>query len=309
VTFPGNVHCAVTGASGFVGRGLIEHLRSRGIPTRALDRTNIPDFLDRSRLQEAFAGFNCVVHLLGRAHIRTGANIAAELSEFRGVNVDMALAAARAAASVGVTRFIYVSSVSVFGAQSSVEPISDVTPPSPATAYGISKLEAEDALEEFDRSNDLSIITLRPPLIYGPHAPGNFARLVSAVRAGWPLPFGLATENRRTFLSLDNLCQAIERMATGPGPTTGRFIVADDQSISTRATIEAIAEGMDWQARLLPIPPGLMSGLLSVAGMGGVAHQLFGSLEFDASALFQELDWKPSVSPREGLRQMGRAAT
>lgn len=301
--------CAVTGASGFVGRNLLRHLQSSGITTVALDRTNTPDFSDRQNLKRQFSGCRTVIHLLGRAHIlHPGSDPKAELAAFRKVNVDLAVTTAQSAADAGVMQFIYISSVSVFGALSSSHPLDDVSPASPITPYGISKLEAEDTLEAFGRQSGLSVLSLRPPLIYGPGAPGNFARLVSAIRRGWPLPFGSVTDNRRTFVAAENLSEAIGAALVRSNPPAGRFIVADDESLSTRDAVEAIAKGMGRPARLLPAPTGLAAAFLSVAGKGTMAQQLFGSLEFDSSGLFRALDWKPSVSPREGLASMGRAA-
>lgn len=304
-----NTTCAVTGASGFVGRNLLQHLRSRGIAAVALDRTNTPDFSDREILKKRFSGCRTVVHLLGRAHIlRPGNDAAGDLAAFRRVNVDLALTAAQAAADAGVEQFVYISSVSVFGALSASHPINDASPISPVTPYGVSKAEAEDALEAFADRSGLSVLSLRPPLVYGPGAPGNFARLVSAIRRGWPLPFGSTTDNRRTFIAAENLSEAIGRALARSNPLMGRFIVADNESLSTRDTMEAIAKGIGRPARLLPLPSGLTAALLSTAGKGAMAQQLFGSLEFDGAALFRALDWRPSVSPREGLAAMGRAA-
>lgn len=308
MTTAGDAKFAITGASGFVGRQLVQHLQSRGLSTISLDRRNTPDFSDQAVLQTHFAGCRAVIHLLGRAHILNVKNDPTEeLAAFRRVNRDMALASARAAADAGVPLFIHVSSVAVLGAKATAYPLCDTSPTSPSTPYGISKLEAEDALEEFGNHSGLRVLSLRPPLIYGPGAPGNFARLVSAIRRGWPLPFGLVTENRRTFVSVENLSEAIETALARPKQTSGRFIVADSESLSTRATIEAIAAGMGKRARLLPVPPGLIGGLLSTARRTAMAQQLIGSLEFDGSRLYDALDWRPRISPRDGLGRMGKA--
>lgn len=287
---------------------MTEYLISRGVSVAPLDRTTIPDFTDIASLKRAFLGCDCVVHALGRAHIFKRGEPAIDLSEFRRINVDMALTAARATADAGVPQFLFISSVAVFGMQSSHMPVSDPAAVRPTTPYGISKAEAEDALEDFGSRNGLAVLTLRPPIIYGPGAPGNFGSLVSAIRKGIPLPFSRVTGNRRTFLARDNLSDAVLRAVQKRRFITGRFIVSDSESVSTRATIEAIAKGLRRPARLLPFSPKVLSAILSGVGARTVAAQLIESLEFDAGGLRQALDWQPAISPHEGLRRMGAAA-
>src|ERR1700679_217303 len=181
--------CAITGATGFVGRGLVPYLSAKGLEVRTIARQPDADTLDIDKLARAFEGCDSIVHLLGRAHI-LGQDGPDALVQFRHVNVEMARAAADAGVKAGARKFVFISSVAVFGRNSAADTLDDNTPTDPKTPYGASKLEAENTLREIAARHALSLAILRPPIVYGPGAPGNFARLTGAIRRGLPLPFG-----------------------------------------------------------------------------------------------------------------------
>ena len=210
---------AVTGASGFIGR---EFVRS----TRALARTVVP--LGRADLgtdlESRLRGCESVVHLAARAHV-LDSGAAADAAGFERSNVDLTRQVANAALAAGVRRLVFVSSAGVLGRASPPDGFSDYSPVAPHDAYTRSKLAAEDMLQrEFARA--LEVVIVRPPLVYGPHAPGNFARLLGLVRRGWPLPFG-ALHAPRSMVGLRNLCDVL-RVATAHPQAPGlRMLVAD----------------------------------------------------------------------------------
>ena len=299
--------CAITGATGFVGRGLVPYLSAKGLEVRTIARQPDADTLDIDKLARAFEGCDSIVHLLGRAHI-LGQDGPDALVQFRHVNVEMARAAADAGVKAGARKFVFISSVAVFGRNSAADTLDDNTPTDPKTPYGASKLEAENTLREIAARHALSLAILRPPIVYGPGAPGNFARLTGAIRRGLPLPFGRVTQNRRTYLARENLCSAIEAAIRFTGQMSKAHVIADSASLSTRATIQAIAAGTGRAARLIPVPPSLLHAGLRALGRGAMADQLVGSLQFDSRGFSALTGWTPTLSPQQGLAEMGGAA-
>ena len=148
------------------------------------------------------------VAIIVTAWLVPGVRLADPVAAFRAVNVAGTKRLAHAAAVAGVRRFVFLSSIGVHGAETFGRPFGAADAPAPHSAYARSKLEAEQALHAIARRHGLEVVVLRPPLVYGPHAPGNFATLVRAVRRGVPLPLG-AVRNRRSLVGLDNLVDLI----------------------------------------------------------------------------------------------------
>src|SRR5690606_3367290 len=132
----------------------------------------------------SLTGIDCIIHTAARVHqLRETASD--PLAAFRAVNTDGTLRLARAAIAAGVKRLVFVSTIHVNGHERD-QPYSITDQPRPTDPYGISKWEAEQGLQAL--KDQLEIVIVRPPLVYGPHAPGNFGRLVDAVKRGVPLP-------------------------------------------------------------------------------------------------------------------------
>jgi nucleoside-diphosphate-sugar epimerase len=210
----------IVGGSGFIGRHLCAYLASLRYPviatTRKLDTTGTE--IDGVRFQQLdldqpvddqfeCASFDCIIYLAARAHI-IKEDAKDPLAAFRRVNCEAALEVATRTAEQGVRRFIYLSSIGVNGV-SNQTPFSESDAVNPVEPYAQSKLEAEQALATFCRASDMELVILRPVLVYGSNAPGNFARLRAAVSAGRWLPIG-GFDNRRSLLAVENLVQLIE---------------------------------------------------------------------------------------------------
>jgi nucleoside-diphosphate-sugar epimerase len=304
------VKVLVTGATGFVGRALVGRLVGDGRWTvRATVRRDdaaLPagiecaaaDLDPGTNWETALAGINTVVHLAGRVHVMRDAE-ADPLVEFRRINVAGTLNLARQAASAHVRRFVYMSSVKVHGESGTY---SETDPPAPEDAYGISKHEAELGLRRIAAETAMEAVIIRAPLVYGAHARANFRTLVRAIRLGIPLPFG-AVNNRRSLIALDNLVDFIVTCIEHPAAANETFLVCDGEDISTADLITRLARAMHRPARLIPVPPDVLSGAASLVGKRDVARRLLGSLSVDITKARQRLGWTPAVSVDEGLRR------
>src|SRR5262249_41179303 len=147
------------------------------------------------------AEVDAVVHLAARVH-HPHEEYATEI--YQSVNTEGTLHLARCAAHAGVRQFIFVSTVLVHGRSNDGRaPFSEKDSLTPRGLYALSKAAAEAGLKELAQRVGMSITVVRPPLVYGSGAKGNFALLAKAVKRGIPLPFA-SIANQRAFLSVEN---------------------------------------------------------------------------------------------------------
>jgi UDP-glucose 4-epimerase len=298
----------VTGASGFVGRHVAPALAREGWSVRRAVRN--PKGMDDEVLIEsigpdtdwtaALEGVDAVVHLAARVHHKHEEH-AVQL--YRNLNITGTLQLARSAATAGVRQFIFVSTVLVHGRSNEGRaPFSEDDVLTPRSLYGMSKAAAEAGLRTLARDSDMNISVVRPPLVYGAGAKGNFALLTRAVNLGLPLPFA-AIRNHRAFLAVQNLSSFIRRRLAHPDPTSNFeiFLVADREQVSTPEFIERLAKASGKSPRLFGMSPKLLSSLLVVLGRQDTHDSLIGSLELDVSKALAT-GWQPEVSLDEGLR-------
>ena len=294
----------VTGAGGFIGTAYCRRLAAHGRPVRRLvhmpsatdgGSDAVPLDLVRAQgdeLARALAGAFAVVHLAGRAHVMRESAADADAA-YRLANVDATERLALAAIGAGVRRFVFASSVKVNGeATPPGKPFRPGDAPSPRDAYARSKLAAERTLAQIASGTSMIVTSLRLPLVYGAGARGNFRRLVDAVAARRILPLG-AIDNRRSLVALDSLLDAFDAVIDAPSAPVGTHFVADAQSVSTPALVEAIASALGVAPRLVPVPVALLRVAGALAGHGEIIARLVESLEVDAASLTRATGWKP----------------
>jgi len=303
----------VTGATGFVGSHLLPMLRAAGCEVRAALRSPVVDVPagiepvvvgDLAVLPDTrvvLAGVEVVVHLAGRAHVMRETTADPE-AEFLRANAEATRHLAEQAASAGVRRFVFLSSVKVNGERTADRPFTEADPAAPEDAYGRSKWAAEEALEKVAAATGLEVVVIRPPLVYGPGVKANFLRLLGLVERGIPLPLA-GVSNRRSLVSVWNLCDLIARCAEHPAAAGETFLVSDQQDLSTPELVRAIAEAMDRPARLFSLPVRVLEVVGRLFGQAGTVERLVGSLRVDSGKATRVLGWTPPVSVEEGLRR------
>jgi nucleoside-diphosphate-sugar epimerase len=225
------------------------------------------------------------------------------LSEFRRVNVHGALHLAKKAASAGVQRFVFISSIKVNG--ESTLPGQTFTAddkPAPLDDYGVSKMEAEEGLRKLAAETCMEVVIIRPPLVYGPGVKANFAALMRAVQRGWPLPLG-AVHNRRSLVALDNLVDFIVTCITHSKAADQTFLVSDLHDLSTVELVRGMARAAGVSARLLPLPVWALQAGALLLGKGEEVQRLCGNLQVDISKSQSLLGWQPPLSVEEGLKR------
>jgi len=300
--------CLVTGANGFIGSALLEHLRLRGIAVRGAVRqpliaqgewVQVAGLAKATDWRPALQGCDVLVHTAGRAHVLRERQADA-MAQFRAINVDGTLALAEQALEMGVRRFVFISSIGVNGSSSPAKPFSEQDLANPHVYYAQSKLEAELGLRGLLHGRAMELVIVRPPLVYSGHAPGNFARLLGVVWRGMPMPFG-RVENLRSMVALENLVDFLRCCISHPAAANQLFLISDGQDVSTRELVNLLAKGMGRRNLMLPIPPFLLAFVARALGRAALYEQLCGTLQVDISKSRDLLGWQPPASTYEAL--------
>ena len=308
----------VTGATGFVGRAVCAELARRQYAVRSIvrvhrvsdsvsgaelsDRVQLDDIGPATDWSGALDEVKAVVHLAARVHVMHDSSDNPQAA-FRAVNVDGTLNLARQAATAGVKRFVFVSSVKINGEYTLPgQAFTEADAADPQDAYGVSKHEAELGLRQIAGESGMEAIIIRPPLVYGPGVKANFAALMRAVQGGWPLPLG-SIHNQRSLVALDNLVDFIVTCITHPQAANHTFLVSDGQDLSTTELVRGMAQAAGVPARVLPVPAWALQAGASLLGKGDAVQRLCGNLQVDISKARSLLGWVPPVSVEEGLRR------
>ena len=304
---------AVSGANGFVGRAVLSRLIHENRSATAFVREGgaqqlgeidvaVASLDDRTSWAGALRQCSVFIHCAGRAHITNDPGRNA-LHEFREVNTDLTLALARSTAAAGIKRFVFVSSIGVNGLTSGQEAFTPEGEANPQTPYSISKYEAEQGLQAISQETGLEVVVVRPPLVYGAGAPGNFGTLVAMFRRGWPLPLGAVTKNRRSYVALPNLVDLLVTVCDHPAAANQVFLVSDGEDLSTVDLLRRLSAAMGRPARLLPVPVELLALGAKMLSKPEVFQSLCGSLQVDIGKTRELLGWHPPIGVDEGLKR------
>lgn len=300
---------AVTGASGFIGRILLDHLLAAGESPVAMSRQSleiqgvrnvtVTDYARTAELASHLFGVEALIHLAGRAH-QEAHSVEAE-AQFQAANVDAALDAARACIEAGVKRFVFVSSIGVNGSRS-VKPFRETDNPAPTELYAVSKWKAEQALSDLLAGSPTELVIVRPPLVYGRGCPGNFRKLVGFVATSRWIPLG-ALDAPRSFIHVDNLADALITAARHPGLGGSTFLVADARDVTVGEVVRTLADSLESsRARVVNVPVSLLKTAAFLLGRQASLDKLTAPLQVDASRFSSITGWQPSVTTEQGMR-------
>ena len=306
--------CLITGSSGFIGRKLCSSVPASDYRIKALVRseTQLQDLDEFDKVvvetmnaevdwTEILKNVDCIFHCAARAHILRE-NASDDLKAYRQINVAGTKNLAEQAAVVGVRRFIFLSSIGVYGVNTNLgESFKILHHPRPLTSYAISKWEAEQALWKVAKETNLEVVVVRPPLVYGPGVKGNFLRLLQLVSSGLPLPFA-STRNKRSLVGLDNLVDLLIRCLDHPRAAGQTLLVSDGHDLSTAELVSKLSHYLNKSAAQISIPVPILKLAGRIAGKSKEIDQLTGSLQVDSQLTCDLLDWSPPVRVEDGLR-------
>lgn len=254
----------ITGKNGYVGNRLNNYLQAQG---HVVDQINV-----RGNQWKAldFSKYNVVIHLAAIVHNN---NPNATMVDYMNVNYHLTKELAEKAKTEGVNQFIFFSTMSVFGLDGEVGKeviINNNTLTKPTTSYGISKLRAEEMLHEI-QSNAFKVAVLRPPMIYGESAPGNFSKLIKLSNI---LPLYPRIDNQRSSIYIENLEVYINELIENKG--SGILHPQNNDYLNTNHAIFKMRELQNKKSMSIKLP----NSLLKLFGKVSIFNKLYGNLVY-----------------------------
>lgn len=292
----------LTGASGFVGKYCLDIL---GETCRVVRRSSskkvhdddvvIDNFDSQTDWSEAFENVNTIIHLAATAHNR-------KIDDIEEINTLGTIHLAKQAALAGVKRFVYVSSIGAHGNSTTNRQAfkhdDELIPHDP---YSKSKFFAEVGLKKVVDESGIELVVVRPTLVYGGGAPGNFTQLVKLVRLSPFLPFGLI-HNSRDFIAVQNLADLLVCCATHPQAAGHTFLASDCQSVSIKDFTCAIGDALGKLVIQIPISVKCFMFAGKLLGKQKMVDQLVGDLKVDSSNIRDVLGWEPPFTMKQAMQ-------
>lgn len=312
----------ITGASGFIGYRLAQYYRQQHRPcrllvgTKSLDPTTVVCNLTQSPLlvQQHLAGINCVFHCAGYAHAWTTANAMEESQRHWQVNYEGTRNLIETSGQAGVRRFVFLSTVKAMadpGEHCADEDLGGEA----ASAYGRSKAAAEEAVLSAGARYGMHVVNLRLAMVYGKNGRGNLSRMGRLMQKGWipPLP---ETGNHRSLVHVDDVVDAMVRVADDDRASGRTYIIASHQAPSGRELYDALRAALGLPPCVWAVP----KSLWRLAGRCGdrlehvlqrrlpldseTVSRLLDSAWYTPARIEQELGWRARIDLNAGLREM-----
>ena len=299
----------VTGAEGFIGKILSGVLSAAGYRVRSAVRA-IPNIKedgfeyylcgeinDQTNWVAGLKEVDAIIHLADRMdsmdEVRTASDKPLSTSA-------ATIQLARAADACLVKQFIYLSSIKVNGENSGLQPYSAESIPAPENDYARGKLQTEHNLLSLNIA--MSVVVIRPPLVYGPGAGGNFALIKKFVAQGIPLPFS-SVHNSRSMVSVFNLCDFIRVCLEHKDIDREVFLVSDGNDLSTPELIRLLSVVVNKKPRLFYSPQWVLELLAGLFRQKEILQKLCGNLQVDIDKNKRLLGWSPPFTVEESLRK------
>lgn len=303
---------AVTGASGFVGRNLVAELSrlnfdvlrihySKSLVCEMSSKSEVyTNFSDINLLSSVLSGCTYLFHLGGVAHRFFRGYSYREIAQlFYYGNYISSVNLVLAAEKAGVGRFIFLSSIGVYNSDTFV--LDDLTSPQPTSSYGKSKYYIEMFLEKYLSSSKMEWFCLRPPLVYGQGAPGNFLALVKLVRLMPLLPFG-SVIHKRSFLYVGNLVSAL--IVSMKADLCNRsYLISDQDDMTFAEMINCLnlSLGRNPAFRNFPVSLLLVQTFFLMFGKQDLYRKMLLGPRIESSRFSDDTAWTPPFSARASL--------
>jgi UDP-glucose 4-epimerase len=262
----------ITGKNSYIGTSLENWLM------REPDKYKVDtvDMKDGSWKEKDFSSYDVVFLVAGIAHIKETSD---NQDLYYKVNRDLAYETAQKAKQDGVEQFVFLSSMSVYGIENGV--IDKNTPLKPNSAYGKSKIEAEELIIEL-QDDSFIVATLRPPMVYGKGCRGNYPRLVGLALK---TPIFLKVDNKRSMIYIDNLSEFVKQLIDNR--SGGLFFPQNAEYVNTSEMVRLIAEAHGKKIVMTK----LFNPLLRLLNVSTV-NKVFGDLVYDMSMSEYKSDYR-----------------
>ncbi len=235
----------ITGATGFIGRRLVNLLTTKNHKVILMTRKPIKgydsivfDFENGNYSEINLKGVDVIFHLAGIAHNMKSIKNQNDL--YKKINSDSVIKLAEVAIKYNVKKFIFVSTVKAGGSKlNGIKMFSEIDQNTPEGIYGKSKREAELRVLDLAGNSNIFISIIRPALVYGPGVKGNLEIMLKAIKKGWfpPLP---RVNNCRSMVHVDDLVEAIYFVSNETKANNEIFNVTDGKTYSSREIYDAM---------------------------------------------------------------------
>ena len=278
----------ITGEGSYIGQSFKKYVSSReDVQVDELDVRG------ETWKETDFSSFDVILHLAAIVHI---SNPSKEMeSEYNQVNTQLPYELAQKAKREGVKQFIFMSSMSVYGEVLGDRVITKDTQERPDSFYGKSKLAAEQLLAELE-SEDFKLAVLRPPMVYGHQAKGNYKRLSELAQK---LPVFPLVQNERSMIYIDNLCEFIRLIVQNQD--SGVFYPQNQDYVNTSQLVKEIKRTHGQRVVLLPAFNWILKKLSRYVS---TLNKLFSDLTYEKemssySQSYQVADFRRSIEKTE----------
>ena len=273
----------ITGGSGFIGSSFINKYRAKyDIHIFSLQDTLITQL----KLEQ----IETIVHCAALVHQKRKQSY----TKYYEINTEYPVELAKKAKASGVKQFLLMSTIAVYDEE--LEKVNEMSICNPMTSYGKSKYEAEKKLMELENQN-FKVSIIRPTIVYGRYAPGNFQFLIKLVEWLPVIPLG-NIKNRRSFIYIDNLLYTMDRVISHK--KSGIFLARDNDTLSISKVLELIAKNANKKVRLIKIP--FLENITKML-FPSLYRKIFISLEVDDSKTKKVLSITNSYNTEYGIRK------
>lgn len=262
----------ITGANSYIGQSLENWLEK----SQGDYQVDTLDMINPAWKEYDFSPYDSIFHVAAIVH-KNEKNLNQDL--YDKVNRDLPIELATLAKKAGVKQFIFLSSMSVYGNEE--ENITNNTATKPSTYYGKSKLAAEIGLKALVDDN-FHVLVLRPPMVYGPNAKGNYTRLskLSSMTPIFP-----KIDNKRSMIFIDNLLEFV-RLAID-NDLSGIHFPQNKEYVTTSQLVKTIRSVNGKQTVLTPLFNPIIKGMFGVSQI----NKLFGDLMYDQRISQESFDY------------------
>tara|TARA_B100000900_G_C20597828_1_gene724144 strand:+ start:2583 stop:3536 length:954 start_codon:yes stop_codon:yes gene_type:complete len=305
----------VTGANGFIGSALCNHLSNQGHDVIGLvsskKKTNekkikffkVDFFKKKLDLSRILYRVECIIHCAAKAH-DFDKNKNKLLKEIKKNNINLTQILAFQAKKNKVKKFIFISSIGVNGSFTmDKQRFKFNDKPNPSDGYSISKWNSEKFLKNSFYDTQTKLIIIRPPLVYGPGVKGNLLRLMKLLNLGIPLPLG-SVYNQRSFVGLSNLLDFISVCMNHPKASNKTLLVSDNEDMTITEFIKKLSNSMNIKILLIPVPIFLLTFFGFLFFKNKEIKKLTTSLRVNSDFSFKNLCWRPKFSVNYEINKM-----
>ena len=284
----------ISGSNGFVGSNLKKYLLRKNYLTSSFDRNDIKNILDDNNylnsklLIKKLSKVAIFIHCAGIAHKPINKHDKKYIKE---LNINLTKKIYSLCIKCRVNKFIFISSSKVMGECSlNNEKFNESCIPIPNDYYALSKLKAENILQEIDNEFSTKLIILRPPIIYGPGVKGNFLTLIKGIYKGYPIPI-VKNNKTRSFLSINNFNSIINKCIKEDNINKIMYLISDDNDISIEELICRIAECLGKKPRIIYIPNFVVEKIIKII-FKRIYFKIYSSFNLDMEKFKDFYNWQ-----------------